>query len=75
MAAIIYIASLTTTSLKILEKDKYIHKSIDKYSKHYNECIFVGDLNAQDLEPCLQNSFMDTMSRILSRKTRVLKTH
>ena len=41
----------------LCQSDQYFFENIgntlDKYSKHYNKFMLVGDFNAKELEPCL----------------------
>ena len=54
---------------------KKIGKELDKYSKHYNKFMLVGDFNAEESKPCLSNSFMNTIPTAFSRKALVFKIH
>ena len=47
VAVITHLTSLTSTSLKILKK------MLDKYCKHYDKFMLVGDFNAEESEPSL----------------------
>ena len=64
MAAITHLASLTHTSLK------NIGKTLDKYSKHYDKFMLVGDFNAEESEPCLsQFLYESNVKKIVKENT------
>ena len=45
------------------QSDQYffenIGKALDKYSKHYDKVMLVGDFNAEESEPCLSQFFYE----------------
>ena len=61
------------------QSDQYffenIGKTLDKYSKHYDKPMLIGDFNVENQDHAYRNSFMNTMPRTLPRKTLVLKIH
>ena len=59
------------------QSDQYffenIGKTIDKYSKHYDKFLLVGDFNAEDTEPCLSQFLYEYNAKNIVKENTCFK--
>ena len=50
-------------------------KTLDKYSKHYDKYMFVGDFNAEKSEPCLSQFLYEYKAKNIVKENTCFKMH
>ena len=61
------------------QSDQYffenIGKALDKYSKHYDKFMLVGDFNAEESEPCLSQFLYEYNAKNIVKESTCLKMY